>query len=79
MKIKFVKASIDVEEAVAKVIEELDINKDHVISEQEFVDGLQKWLTSSSNPSSLPNSEHQEDIYQVSMCTIPFVNRTHQF
>ncbi|KAI4333603.1 hypothetical protein L6164_018387 [Bauhinia variegata] len=63
--IKFVKASIDVNEAVARVIEELDINQDRVISEEEFVAGIEKWLNSSSIDAPLSKSESQEAIYET--------------
>lgn len=62
------KASIDVEEAANKFIEELDVNRDHVISEDEFISGLKKWLSSSApfSPSLSSDSESEEDILQVS-------------
>ncbi|WVZ01029.1 hypothetical protein V8G54_027098 [Vigna mungo] len=64
MNIKFVKASMEVEEAVALVIEELDINNDSIINEEEFVSGFQKWLSSTSAPAPVSHSESQEDMYQ---------------
>ncbi|KAI4322990.1 hypothetical protein L6164_022634 [Bauhinia variegata] len=63
--IKFVKVSLDVEEAVATVIEELDINQDHVISEEEFVDGIERWLNSLSGDASISKSESQEAIFET--------------
>ncbi|KAK7272569.1 hypothetical protein RJT34_29247 [Clitoria ternatea] len=65
MNIKFVKASMEVEEAVALVIEELDLDKDHIINEEEFVAGFEKWLSSISAPDPLSDSESQEDMYQT--------------
>ncbi|MED6223498.1 hypothetical protein PIB30_074510 [Stylosanthes scabra] len=69
MNITFVKASMEVEEAVALVIDELDRDKDHIIDEEEFVGGFQKWLnsttSSTSNPASLSSSESQQDIYKT--------------
>ncbi|CAJ1957529.1 unnamed protein product [Sphenostylis stenocarpa] len=65
MNIKFVKASMEVEEAVALVIEELDIDNDHIINEEEFVVGFQKWLGSTSAPAPVSHSEPQEDMYQT--------------
>ncbi|KAG2372008.1 Sodium/calcium exchanger [Vigna angularis] len=64
MNIKFVKASMEVEEAVALVIEELDIDNDRIINEEEFVSGFQKWLSSTSAPAPVSHSESQEDMYQ---------------
>ncbi|RDY04255.1 Sodium/calcium exchanger NCL2, partial [Mucuna pruriens] len=63
MNIKFVKVSMEVEEAVALVIEELDIDKDHIINEEEFVAGFEKWLSSTSAPAPVSDSESQEDIF----------------
>ncbi|XP_027342945.1 sodium/calcium exchanger NCL1-like [Abrus precatorius] len=65
MNIKFVKFSMEVEEAVALVIEELDLDKDRIINEEEFVAGFQKWLSSTSAPAIESDSESQEDIYQT--------------
>ncbi|XP_073059912.1 sodium/calcium exchanger NCL2-like [Primulina eburnea] len=49
--------------AAAKMMEELDINGDQLITEEEFVIGLSKWLnlTYSQNPNSEKN---EEDNYQ---------------
>ncbi|KAK7335102.1 hypothetical protein VNO80_26873 [Phaseolus coccineus] len=65
MNIKFVKASMEVEEAVALVIEELDIDNDRIINEDEFVAGFHKWLSSTSAPAPVSHSESQEDMYQT--------------
>lgn len=62
--IKFGKLPLDVEEAVLKLIEELDTDGDHLINEDEFVSGFAKWLDTTDNqdPST---TESQDDIYQV--------------
>ncbi|XP_061348954.1 sodium/calcium exchanger NCL1-like [Gastrolobium bilobum] len=65
MNIKFVKASMEVEDAVAIVIEELDLNKDQLINEDEFVAGFEKWISSTSSPAPLSDSESQEDMYET--------------
>lgn len=78
MNIKFVKASMEVEEAVALIIEELDLNRDHIINEEEFVAGFEKWLSSTSSPAPLSNSESQEDIYQVSVYPQCLSKKYHQ-
>uniref|UniRef100_A0A7N2M9E9 EF-hand domain-containing protein n=1 Tax=Quercus lobata TaxID=97700 RepID=A0A7N2M9E9_QUELO len=61
--IKFGKLPLDVEEAVLKLIEELDTDGDHLINEDEFVSGFAKWLgtTDNQDPST---TESQDDIYQ---------------
>ncbi|XP_054815685.1 sodium/calcium exchanger NCL2-like [Prosopis cineraria] len=64
--INVAKSSIDVEEAASKFIEELDSDSDHVISEEEFISGLKKWLSSSSpSPALLSDSESQEDMVKM--------------
>ena len=78
MNITFVKASMEVEEAVALVIEELDLDKNQIIDEEEFVAGFEKWLNSASSPAPLSSSESQEDIYQVSTSTITFTQKRNQ-
>ncbi|KAL2331382.1 hypothetical protein Fmac_018963 [Flemingia macrophylla] len=65
MNIKFVKASMEVEEAVSLVIEELDIDKDHIINEEEFVAGFEKWLSSTSAPAPVSDSESQEHMHHT--------------
>ncbi|XP_075671950.1 sodium/calcium exchanger NCL1-like isoform X2 [Castanea sativa] len=62
--IKFGKLPLDVEEAVLKLIEELDTDGDHLINEDEFVSGFAKWLDTTDNqdPST---TESQDDIYQI--------------
>lgn len=69
--IKFGKLPLDVEEAVLKLIEELDTDGDHLINEDEFVSGFAIWLDTTDNqdPST---TESQDDIYQVSEATVHF-------
>ncbi|XP_059661463.1 sodium/calcium exchanger NCL2-like [Cornus florida] len=61
--IKFGKVSLDADEAVAKIMEELDVNQDQMINEEEFVNGFSKWL-SSSNIHTPKSAESEDDIYQ---------------
>ncbi|XP_050247780.1 sodium/calcium exchanger NCL1-like isoform X2 [Quercus robur] len=61
--IKFGKLPLDVEEAVLKLIEELDTDGDHLINEDEFVSGFAKWLDTTDNQD-LSTTESQDDIYQ---------------
>lgn len=65
--IKFGKIPGDVDESVVKLIEELDTSGDKMISEEEFVTGLTKWINK-SNGTQPPSSSHEseDDIYQVS-------------
>ncbi|KAJ1423128.1 Sodium/calcium exchanger membrane region [Sesbania bispinosa] len=65
MNIKFVKVSMEVEEAVALVLEDLDLDKNQIINEEEFVAGFEKWLSSTSTPAPLSESESQEDLYRT--------------
>ncbi|KAK3030268.1 hypothetical protein RJ639_039851 [Escallonia herrerae] len=53
----------DVDEIVAKVMEEFDVNGDQIINEDEFVSGFAKWLNTTSNLA--PNSgEDEDDMFQ---------------
>ncbi|XP_020418501.1 uncharacterized protein LOC18778993 isoform X2 [Prunus persica] len=63
--IKFGKIPGDMDESVVKLIEELDTNGDKMISEEEFVTGLTKWINK-SNGTQPPSSsrESEDDIYQ---------------
>lgn len=63
---------MEVEEAVALVIKELDIDNDRITNEDEFVAGFHKWLSSTSAPAPVSHSESQEDMYQVTIFSIPF-------
>ncbi|KAI3466071.1 hypothetical protein Pfo_022734 [Paulownia fortunei] len=61
--IKFGMIPYDADTAVSKIMEELDISGDQLISEEEFVTGLSKWLNTIYNLNH--NSEESEDdIYQ---------------
>lgn len=58
--IQFGKA-VDAEEAVSKLLQDLDVNRDNEISENEFVDGFTKWINSnnsSQNGHSKSSSSH---------------------
>ncbi|KAM1311226.1 hypothetical protein PS1_007708 [Malus domestica] len=61
--IKFGKIPGDVDESVVKLIEELDTSGDQLISEEEFVTGLTKWINK-SNDQAPPSLESEDDIYQ---------------
>lgn len=55
----------DTDAAVSKMMQELDVSGDQLISEDEFITGLSKWLNTSYNQ--IPNSEDsEENIYEVS-------------
>ncbi|XP_027340347.1 sodium/calcium exchanger NCL-like [Abrus precatorius] len=62
---------VDAEEAVSKLIQDLDHNRDNEISENEFVEGLTKWINSNPNQASnSKSSSHQihrtwEDVEKV--------------
>ncbi|CAL5390754.1 unnamed protein product [Camellia sinensis] len=49
MNIKFRNMPLDADEAVEKIMEELDINGDNVLNEEEFVTGFSKWLNTANN------------------------------
>jgi len=52
--------AVDAEEAVSKLLQDLDANKDNEISENEFVDGFTKWINSkSSKAGSSKSSSHE--------------------
>lgn len=55
--------TVDVEEAAAKLLQDLDLNRDDEISENEFVEGLSKWINSNSsktaNSKSSAHGTHQ--------------------
>ncbi|KAM1041736.1 hypothetical protein TB2_030429 [Malus domestica] len=61
--IKFGKIPRNVDESVVKLIEELDTSGDQLISEEEFVTGLTKWINK-SNDQAPPSPESEDDIYQ---------------
>lgn len=57
---------VDSEEAVTKLLQDLDVNKDNEISENEFVDGFTKWISSNSNKTSTSkSSHHHHETHQV--------------
>ncbi|WKA12028.1 hypothetical protein VitviT2T_029466 [Vitis vinifera] len=60
MSIKFGDMPLDVDEAVARIMEKLDVNGDRLIDEEEFIQGLAKWVNISSHQalqSPKPNDE----------------------
>ena len=69
--ITFGKVPLNVEEAVVKMIEELDIDGDHMINEEEFVSGFAHWLNTTDNRT-LATIETPDDIYQVSKAIVHF-------
>lgn len=62
--IKFGIIPYDADIAALKIMEELDVSGDHFISEEEFVTGLSKWL-SSIYKTKHDSEEDEEDDYQV--------------
>ncbi|MED6111474.1 hypothetical protein PIB30_052596 [Stylosanthes scabra] len=65
MNITFVKASMELEEAVALVIHELDHDIEQIINEEEFVAVFEKWLNKISSHAPFSDSDSEEDIYQA--------------
>ncbi|KAL1350064.1 hypothetical protein AAHE18_07G199700 [Arachis hypogaea] len=65
MNIAFVKASMEVEKAVALVIDELDHDIDQIINEEEFVAVFEKSLNKISSHAPFSDSDSEEDIYQA--------------
>jgi Ca2+/Na+ antiporter len=61
--IKFGKVPLNVEEAVVKMIEELDTDGDHMINKEEFVSGFANWLNTTDNRT-LATIESPDDIYK---------------
>lgn len=71
-KVKFEKVSIDIDEAVVKMIEMFDTSGNRQINEEEFVAGLDRWLDTSrtDEENRAPKShETQDDFYQVRRLT----------
>ncbi|OMO74857.1 Calcium-binding EF-hand [Corchorus capsularis] len=67
MDVKFGKVPWNADEVVAKVIEELDARGDKRIDEEEFINGISRWLKTSQNevpPSPTPSIETEDDIFQ---------------
>lgn len=52
--------------AAAKLMEELDINRDQMINEEEFITGLSRWL-STMHEHDARSEESDEEEYQVSL------------
>lgn len=65
MKINLGEIPWEVDEIVRKLMEELDLNGDHLINEEEFTSGFLKWLDDHQAPNST-KADH-EDKYQVIM------------
>lgn len=71
--INFGKISWNEDEAVAKIMAELDLNGDQAISEEEFISVFEKWLDPSRTEE--PKSSVSEDhVFQVRNST---QNRVH--
>ena len=68
LNIKFGKIPMDVNEAVKKMMRELDTSGDNLISEQEFVTGLSNLLINSTQ-STQASQTSEDDVYQVSNST----------
>jgi len=55
---------VDSEEAVTKLAQDLDLNRDAEISEAEFIEGFTKWMNSDSSQAANSKSSSQ-GIHQV--------------
>ncbi|KAL8046619.1 hypothetical protein ABFX02_08G188700 [Erythranthe guttata] len=63
--IKFGIIPYDADTVASKIMEELDISGDHLISEEEFVTGLTKWLNTIYNlHHNSEENEEEDDSYQ---------------
>lgn len=67
MSIKFGDMPLDVDEAVARIMEKLDVNGDRLIDEEEFIQGLAKWVNISSHQA-LQSPKPNDEIFLVSEC-----------
>ena len=65
MSIKFGDMPLDVDEAVARIMEKLDVNGDRLIDEEEFIQGLAKWVNISSHQT-LQSPKPNDEIFLVS-------------
>jgi Ca2+-binding EF-hand superfamily protein len=65
--------AVDSDEAVTKLLHDLDVNKDDEISENEFVDGFTKWLNSNSNQASSSKSSSHEPHQVLFISLIPLL------
>ncbi|KAK4486668.1 hypothetical protein RD792_006726 [Penstemon davidsonii] len=54
----------DVDEAASKIMEELDISGDQLIQEEEFVNGLSKWINTTYNQNHNSEENEEDDNYQ---------------
>ncbi|XP_052178502.1 sodium/calcium exchanger NCL1-like isoform X2 [Diospyros lotus] len=62
--IKFRSMPLDADEAVEKLMEELDVSGDQMINEEEFVAGCSKWLNIVNNQAPNPTTASEEQLYQ---------------
>ncbi|KAK8973574.1 hypothetical protein V6N11_030764 [Hibiscus sabdariffa] len=63
--VKFGTVPLNPNEIVAKVIEELDTSGDCKIDQDEFINGISKWLKTSQKEATTPSSNQaQDDFYQ---------------
>lgn len=71
--LKFGNIPLDADEAVKKIMEQLDTSEDGMISKDEFVNGVSQWLQSNPNYQPLlQSSTSQERLFQVSNILILF-------
>ena len=70
MNIKFRSMPLDADEAVEKLMEELDLSGDQMINEEEFVAGCSKWLNIVNNQAPNATTASEEQLYQVSRSPI---------
>ncbi|KAL3849234.1 hypothetical protein ACJIZ3_011116 [Penstemon smallii] len=61
---KFGVIPYDVDEAASKIMEELDISGDELIQEEEFINGLSKWINTTYNQNHNSEENEEEDTYQ---------------
>ncbi|XVE50149.1 hypothetical protein DITRI_Ditri01bG0138700 [Diplodiscus trichospermus] len=62
--VKFGTVPWNANEAVAKVFEELDTSGDKRIDQEEFINGISKWLKTSQKEAASSSIESPDDIYQ---------------
>lgn len=62
--------SYNVEEAASKIMKEFDTSGDNLLSEDEFVAGLSKWLhtTDNHNPNSKKREDHHNSQVSENLC-----------
>ncbi|KAL3849235.1 hypothetical protein ACJIZ3_011117 [Penstemon smallii] len=61
---KFGVIPYDVDEAASKIMEELDISGDELIQEEEFINGLSKWINTTYNQNHNSEENEEDDTYQ---------------